>query len=44
MNNKSLRLIGLVVALILFVAAPGFAATDSSKDSDDENWKFNLVI
>jgi len=44
MNNKSFKLIGFVVALILFVAAPGFAATDSSKDFDDENWKFNLVI
>jgi len=44
MNNKSFKLIGFVVALILFVAAPGFAASNSGNDFDDENWKFNLVI
>jgi hypothetical protein len=43
MNNKTVRLIGLVVALVLLVAAPCFAAADNDNDSAGDNWQFNLA-
>jgi len=41
-NSKKIRLVGIAVALVLFITAPCLATADSSKESED-NWQFNLA-